>query len=76
MTATADGTFSVEVQPVEGATAYEIEPLNPAIDQITVAADALPGSVPAAEVANLCVVVRAIGDGGRISRDSAPACAA
>jgi tRNA A-37 threonylcarbamoyl transferase component Bud32 len=75
VTAGAGGTFSVDLQPVEGATAYEIEPVNAAIEQITVAADALPGSVPAAGVANLCVVVRAIGEGGRISRDSAPACA-
>jgi hypothetical protein len=75
VTPAAGGTFTVEVQPVEGATAYEIEPLNAAIEQVTVAADALPGSIAAADVANLCVVVRAVGEGGRISRDSAPACA-
>jgi hypothetical protein len=74
VTAAADGTFSVEVQPVDGATAYEIEPLNAAVEPVTVAADALPGSLPATGGGNLCVVVRAVGEGGRISRDSAPAC--
>jgi hypothetical protein len=74
--AAGDGEFRVELDAVEGATSYEIQPVGATLEPITVAAADLPATLSAAEASTLCVVVRAVGEGGRISRDSAPACSA
>jgi tRNA A-37 threonylcarbamoyl transferase component Bud32 len=73
VTKVADGSFRVDVAPVEGAIGYEIEPVGGA-PTVSVDADALPATLEAPGAAALCVVVRAVGDGGRISRDAPPAC--
>jgi hypothetical protein len=75
VTAAGEDRFRVDAEAVDGATGYEITPVNADVEPVTVAADDLPATVLAPDATNLCVVVRAVGDGGRISRDSDPACA-
>lgn len=71
----ADGAFTVDVAPVAGALSYEIELLASG-ETVTVEAGELPATVTAAGVDTLCVVVRAVGEAGRVSHDSRPACSA
>ena len=71
---TGAGVFTVDVAPVDGATGYEIQPVGSGVDTVSVGADGLPATVDAPGATSLCVVVRALGEGGRISRDSEPAC--
>jgi tRNA A-37 threonylcarbamoyl transferase component Bud32 len=73
ITAAGDGTFTVAIGAVEGATAYEIQPVGTPTDALTVEADALPATVQT-DAPSLCVIVRALGDGGRASRTSDPVC--
>lgn len=75
VSATGDGRFEVEIQPVDGATGYEVTAVNAGVEPVIAAADELPVTLIAPDADPLCVVVRAVGEGGRISRDSAPACA-
>lgn len=75
VTVVADGTgsFTVTLQPVDGARAYEIEPVGGGVTQ-TVQPDALAATVAGNGASTMCVVVRALGDEGRVSRDGGPFC--
>ena len=72
VSAVGDGTFSVAASPVDGATSYEIEVVGASSDPVTAAV--LPATVDGAGATTLCVTVRAVGESGRVSRDSEPAC--
>ena len=74
VTAIGDGTFRVAVPPVPGAGAYEIQRTGDATDVATVVGADLPLTLDGKGAARLCVVVRAVGPGGRVSRDGGPYC--
>ena len=67
------GGFAVAVPVVSGATAYEIERTIGG-DVVTVQAGQLPVTVDGKGASTLCVVVRALGADGRVSRDGGPFC--
>ena len=77
VTVVADGTgsFTVSIPPVAGAEGYEIEPTNGAAI-VAVDADELPVVVDGDGATTMCVVVRALGREGRVSRDAGPFCSA
>lgn len=75
VSATGAGRFEVDIPPVDGATGYEVTAVNADVEPVIAAADELPATILAPDADQLCVVVRAVGAGGRISRDSEPACA-
>jgi hypothetical protein len=69
-----DGTFRVAVPPQPGAVGYEIQRTGETADVLTVAVADLPVTLDGSGAGNLCVVVRAVGPGGRVSRDGGPFC--
>jgi serine/threonine protein kinase len=74
----ADGTFRIDIPPVAGAGGYEVQRAggDPASASavVTVGASDLPLTLDGEGAAHLCVVVRAVGSGGRVSRDGGPFC--
>ena len=76
VTATEGGTVRIDVEAVAGATSYEAVAVVPSADAGTRIESAEPVILSELAVAdNPCWIVRALGDGGRISDDSETACA-
>jgi len=67
------GTFTVAIPAVTGAVGYEIEPANGG-DVVSVESAALPATIDGDGATTMCVVVRAVGNDGRLSRDSSTFC--
>lgn len=70
----AESEFIVDIAPVSGAISYLVTPVGGSIEAVTVAAGSLPARIPATGADHLCVVVQAIAEGGRVSRDGGPFC--
>jgi hypothetical protein len=71
----ADGTgsFTVAIPPVAGAQGYEVEPTN-GTAVVAVAPGEDTAVVEGQGATTMCVVVRALGNEGRVSRDAGPFC--
>ncbi len=76
VTTSASGDVEITVGAVPGATSYEAESVSPSTDAgVRTQSDTPSLSAPVDVSLAPCWVVRALGDGGRISDDSAVACA-
>jgi len=73
VTPAGNGTFTVAIPAVTGAVGYEIEPANGG-DVVSVESAALPATIDGNGATTMCVVVRAVGNDGRLSRDSTAFC--
>ena len=68
------GGYSVAIPAVAGASSFIVTPVGGTAEPVTVAAADLP-LVLSGEAATGCVVVQAVGTGGRVSRQAGPFCA-
>jgi serine/threonine protein kinase len=73
VTPATGGSFAVAIPAVAGATGYQIERTTGG-DVIAATPEQLPILVDGRGATTLCVVVRAVGNDGRISRDAGPFC--
>ena len=73
VTPAGNGTFTVAIPAVSGAVGYEIEPANGG-DVVSVESAGLPATIVGNGATTMCVVVRAVGNDGRLSRDSRAFC--
>ncbi|MEP7111813.1 MAG: serine/threonine-protein kinase [Ilumatobacteraceae bacterium] len=71
---TTPGTFSVDITAVPGAIRYLVTPVGGDARTIDVTPAGLPLQIDAAGASDLCVIVQAVADSGRLSAQSQPFC--
>ncbi|MEO5902074.1 MAG: protein kinase [Ilumatobacteraceae bacterium] len=74
VTAVGDGSFRIAVPNEQDAAAFEVQRAGDATDVVSVLAADLPLTLDGKGATTLCVIVRAVGSGGRLSRDGATVC--
>jgi serine/threonine protein kinase len=68
------GTFAVDITAVPGAVRYLVTPVGGNSRTIDVTAADLPLQVDGAGATNLCVIIQAVAESGRLSAQSQPFC--